>query len=103
LANNTRLRWHARLVPDSVGCERDIFSKQSPMRVLLRSLQTNLFCAGTDEWVAGPGEAFHFQQVKHVALACHQQKLTDMEVVFRYEQPVCELRVPLELDWRTAR
>ncbi len=69
------------------------------MRVLLRSLTTNLYYGANGEWVSSPDLAVDFKHVKHAAHAFYDANMSNMEVVLQTAKPASELRVPMPADW----
>ena len=74
-------------------------TKEQGMQVLLRSLKTNLYYASAGKWTAYPEFACDFGFVEQAAQAYRQEKMSEIEMVFRTERPVCELKVPVPRDW----
>jgi hypothetical protein len=75
---------------------RDPLLEAPPATILVRSRKTRLYYAGPNRWVSEPDSAVDFQLIQNAARACRCEKLAGVELVLRYEHPVCELRVPLE-------
>ena len=83
----------------SKSLEGIIETDEQGMQVLLRSLRTNLYYASAGEWTAYPEFACDFGFVEQAARAYRREKLSEIEMVFRTERPVCELKVPVPGDW----
>ncbi len=69
------------------------------MRVLLRSADTKLYCSGSGHWGDNPAEAVDFEEIERAAQVCRKEGWRNMEVVLDYENPVCELVLPVKSDW----
>ena len=68
-------------------------------QVLLRSSRTNLYYASNGEWTAYPEFAFDFGLTEQAARAYRRERMSEIELVFRTEKPICELKVPVPGDW----
>ena len=67
------------------------------MKIILRDSLTGLYYGGNQTWcaeVSGAMEFGSFQKAVSVALA---ENLETVNVVLRYEEPTCELALPLGL------
>jgi hypothetical protein len=65
------------------------------MRIHLRDCKTKMYYAGPDRWVSEGSQAFDFRDVEHAAQLSHQHNLAETEVVLSYEDPPCELTLPV--------
>jgi hypothetical protein len=65
------------------------------MKIYLRDSLTELYYGGNQTWCAEVSEAMDFDSVHTAALAAQEEKLETVNVVLRYEEPVCELALPL--------
>jgi hypothetical protein len=74
-------------------------TNEQGMQVLLRSLRTNLYYASNGEWTAYPEFAFDFGLTEQAARAYRRERMSEIEIVFRTEKPLCELKVPVPGDW----
>lgn len=69
------------------------------MKVFLRNSKTSRYYVGNNQWTADSRYARDFEQVEQ-AIQCHQDaELTDVEVVLSYEDPLCNLVLPLQTPW----
>jgi hypothetical protein len=73
------------------------------MRVLLRSLKTELYYAGTGQWVKQPEFALDFELVERAAQAFRREKMPEVEVVLQSLKPASELRLPVPRDWHVPK
>jgi hypothetical protein len=64
---------------------------QIPVKVLLRDAMTRLYLGPEMHWVKGPEVAMDLRTLEAAARKAVECGLEDMEVVLRYEEPVCEL------------
>jgi hypothetical protein len=64
-------------------------------RILLRSRPSGLFYAGSANWVSRREEAFDFQHPEDATQMSRQQQWKGMELIFSYDDPACDLVVPL--------
>jgi len=65
------------------------------MKIHLRDSKTKLYYAGPDRWVAEGLNAFDFERIERAAQLSHQQSFAKTEVVLSYEEPLCELALPV--------
>ena len=65
------------------------------MKVLLRNTATRLYYVGNGEWTPDSRQARGFEQVEEAVLCHRAERLTAMEVVLRYDDPQCDLVLPL--------
>jgi hypothetical protein len=68
------------------------------MRIMLRNWETGLYYSGPGRWVASPEAAHVFVSIQELTGTRHCEGLKEMEAVFHYASPKCELRVPLERE-----
>ena len=66
------------------------------MRVLLRQTHTGEYLGTVQTWVMDPSQAYDFQRADEAIRFAQDFKLTNIEVVLRYDRPPSEtaLRVP---------
>lgn len=69
------------------------------MRVLLRDGRTGQYYAGLQGWVENSIAAADFDKVEDATHFSRNQNLAAMEVVLHYEQPPCDLVLPVRQDW----
>ena len=65
------------------------------MRVLLRQTRTKLYYDGRHQWTTDAGRAFDFDDVERAIKLGREAKLTEVEVVLAYDDPLCDLVLPL--------
>jgi hypothetical protein len=65
------------------------------MKTILRDSRTGRFYAGDQGWVTDVSEAVEFDSISAAAALARAKRLETAAVVLRYEQPICELTVPL--------
>lgn len=68
------------------------------MHVLLRHSGSRLFVARLKQWTACTDQARDFITINGAEQFAQAQQLSDLEVVLRYDAPVCELTLPLAID-----
>jgi len=68
------------------------------MRVLLRNTETGRFFAGADRWETRPALAFDFLTVESAVLQGRAEKSARLEIVLSYEDPPCELVLPVQTE-----
>lgn len=66
------------------------------MKIILRDALTRLYYGGDQTWSAVVSEAMEFDCVRTAASAAQERKLNTVHIVLRYEEPMCELALPLE-------
>ena len=64
------------------------------MKVFLRNRETGQFYSGSNGWSGNSSEAHDFAKVEGAAEFARTQKLVGVEVVLRYDDPVCDLVLP---------
>jgi len=69
------------------------------MRVLLRSTQTGLYCAGSDGWAASENRALDFTSVPQAARFAYHEHMPQAEIVLRSEVLPEEVVVPMIPEW----
>jgi hypothetical protein len=67
------------------------------MKIILRDTLTGLYYGGNQTWCAEASEAMAFDSIQDAASAAQEQNLETVNVVLRYEQPTCELVLPLAM------
>ncbi len=65
------------------------------MRVLLRNSNIGLYYAGRKHWVGKPDLAADLQTIERAAELSRQESFDQMEVLVEYDDPGCELVLPL--------
>jgi|WetSurMetagenome_2_1015567.scaffolds.fasta_scaffold1126844_1 hypothetical protein len=65
------------------------------MKIILRDSQTGLYYGGDQSWCAEVSGAINFDSIGAGASVAQEQRLEMVEVVLRYEEPPCELVLPL--------
>ena len=67
------------------------------MKIILKDSLTGLYYSGNQTWCAKVLEAMDFDAFHTAASAALGEKLETVNVVLRYEEPACELMLPLGL------
>ena len=67
------------------------------MKIILRDSVTGLYYGGNQIWCASVPEARNFESFQPAASVALADKLETVNVVLRYEEPACELVLPLGL------
>jgi hypothetical protein len=68
------------------------------MKVLLRNTESRLYYVGNGDWTPDSSQARGFEQIE-LAIQFHRaERLTAMEVVLSYDDPYCDLVLPLQTD-----
>ena len=77
------------------------YSLQQGMKatVLLRNKETGQYYAGPAGWVRDCAAAHDFETVEGAVQSARTQKLAGAEVVLRYEDPACDLVLPVRQEW----
>ena len=66
------------------------------MRVLLRQTKTRLYYAGPQGWTGDCNNAVDLEEVTKALALGHEAKLAGLEVVLSYEDPLCDLILPVQ-------
>ena len=69
------------------------------MRVLLRNTQTGLYYAGDNQWTSEAPEAMNLVDLDHAAQLAREGSVTDAEVILSYNNPICQLSLPVRPEW----
>jgi hypothetical protein len=67
------------------------------MTILLRDSQTGRYYSANETWCAEALEAMVFDSVEAAAVWAQEQNLNSVQVVMHYEEPRCDLALPLDL------
>ena len=67
-------------------------------RVFLRNRETGQYYTTSNGWSGNGSEAHDFETVESAIEFARTQKLADMEVVLHYEDPACDLVLPLKQE-----
>ena len=65
------------------------------MRVLLRHAAIGLYYAGRKHWVGNPGSALDLGTIERATELSREESFGDMDVMVTYDDPCCELVLPL--------
>jgi hypothetical protein len=68
------------------------------MKVYLRNRQTGEYYAGPNGWSGNSSVAHEFETVERAVACTRTQNLAGMEVVLRYDYPVCDLVLPVRQE-----
>jgi hypothetical protein len=67
-------------------------------KVLLRNQETGQYYLGSKGWSANAAMAQDFDTVESASNVAWTQRLSGLEVVLRYEDPACDLVLPLRQE-----
>jgi hypothetical protein len=65
------------------------------MRVVLRHAEIGLYYAGRKHWVGNPGSALDLETIERATELSREEAFGEMEIYVTYDDPVCELVLPL--------
>jgi hypothetical protein len=65
------------------------------MRVLLRHPDIGLYYAGPKHWASDPEAALDLGSIEHATELSREEDFSQMEIVVNYDDPFCELVLPL--------
>lgn len=68
------------------------------MRRLLQRINTGLYYQGSGAWTRDPGVALSFQCTSGAIECCIRERLSDMQVVLKFEDSSFDVRFPCFLD-----
>jgi hypothetical protein len=71
---------------------------QPPMKVLLRDAATGHFYAAPDRWETSRSLAFDFVTVEDATHCGRRLQRARMEVVLAYDDPLCDLVLPIAVE-----
>jgi hypothetical protein len=60
------------------------------MRVLLRQTKTSVYYAGPDQWATDAKQARDFEEVDRAIQVQRQERLANVEIVLRFDDPFCD-------------
>jgi hypothetical protein len=66
------------------------------MKVFLRRTNTNFYYAGNNDWTEDSRYARDFDQVEDAIQFHKDEKLAGVEVVLSYDDPFCNVALPLQ-------
>ena len=67
-------------------------------KVFLRNLETGQYYAGSNGWSGNTSVAREFDNVESAIELARTQRLADMEVMLHYDDPACDLVLPLKQE-----
>jgi hypothetical protein len=67
------------------------------MKTILRESLTGRYYAGDAGWVADVSQAVEFDSIHSAAALARQKRLETAEVVLVYDEPDCQLTLPLSV------
>ena len=73
------------------------------MRVVLRHAGIGLYYAGRKHWVGSPASALDLETVERATELSRDESFEDMAIVVTYDDPTCELVLPLARKTRATR
>ena len=82
-------------VPEASRSPAKSETKPRKKEVLLREKRSSQFYAGNARWVDNRGEALDFGRIELAEAVASAEHLQGTEIVLVYEEPVCELSVPV--------
>ncbi len=107
--------WEERRGEMSDGrCEAAVCSWQGPkvilkdlhgMRVLIGDASTGHYYGTRKKWVIRAQDAYDFEELWRASKVVREGNIPTsepLEIVLRYENPACELAVPLAEDWQRS-
>lgn len=65
------------------------------MKIILRDSLAGLYYGANHTWCDEVLEAMDFDSIQMAALVALEQNMDSVNVVLRYEEPTCELALPL--------
>jgi hypothetical protein len=72
------------------------------MRVLLRHREIGLYYAGRKHWVGRPESAMNLETIERATELSAEEAFPEMDLVVTYDEPFCELVLPLGQKLRIA-
>jgi hypothetical protein len=66
------------------------------MKIILRDSLAGLYYGANHNWCDEVSEAMAFDSIQMAALVALDQDMDNVNVVLRYEEPICELVLPIE-------
>ena len=67
-------------------------------QAFLRNRETGQYYTTSNGWSGNSSEAHEFDTVESAIELARTQRLADMEVVLHYENPACDLVLPLKQE-----
>ncbi len=67
------------------------------MKIILKHTIRGEYYAGSEGWSAEVSDAMEFETINAAAGLAFKEKLEDVDVVLRYDEPVCELTLPVAM------
>lgn len=67
-------------------------------KVFLRNRETGQYYAASNGWSGNTSVAHEFDSVESAIELARTQRLADMEVVLKYDDPACDLVLPLRQE-----
>jgi hypothetical protein len=71
------------------------------MRVVLRHAGIGLYYVGRKHWVSNPNSALDLQTIERATELSRDESFGEMDIVVTYDDPVCELVLPLRREMET--
>lgn len=65
------------------------------MRVVLKHAEIGLYYVGRKHWVGNSDSALDLQTIERATELSHDESFEEMDIVVTYEDPDCELVLPL--------
>ena len=73
------------------------------MQVLLRDSVTGLYYTGQNFRTLDAAFAYDFRQIDRAAEFAIQEKLSAMQIILNYQEPPCQITLPVDPDWIRLR
>ena len=71
------------------------------MKRLLQNINTGLYYQGPGAWTRNPNVAFSFQRTSGAIDCCVHERLSDMQVVLKFEDSSFDVRFPCFIEHLT--
>ena len=65
-------------------------------RAFLRNRETGQYYTASNGWSGNSSDAHDFETVESAIDLARTQRIADMEVVLHYDDPICDLVLPLK-------
>ena len=72
------------------------------MRVYLRNTKTGQYYASGHQWVSERWQALDLGDIERAAQVAFGEAVVDAEVILRYDEPTCQLALPVRREWYTG-
>jgi hypothetical protein len=72
------------------------------VKTILRDALTGLYYGDDHTWSADPSKAKNFDSIQTAAAVAQSEKLETVDVILKYDNPACELTLPLSVCFSDA-